>query len=548
MTTPRMTTPSSGNAVSGGMARSGVAMAMGTLASRGTGFVRTIVIAAAMGLTVGDSYNVANTIPNIIYDLLLGGVLTSVVVPLLVQAAHDDGDDGEAYAQRLVTIVVAVLTVVAVVGVVLAPQIVGLYGHRLHPDQRALATTFARFFLPQVLFYGVGAVFGAILNTRGSFAAPMWAPVLNNLVVIATGAVFLVLVHGHPDPGSLSNGEKLVLAVGTTAGVVVQTIALLPSLRRVHFRLRPRTDWRGAGLRSAGPFAGWIVAYVVTNQLGYLVIVNLAEAAGRAQGQTGSGFSPYLYAFILFQLPYAVVSVSVITALFPRMSRSAVQHDRAAVATTLASGLNLSAVILAPATVALVVLGPLLGTVVFDHGHIGRSGARLIGGALAGFGVGLVPFSAFQVQLRAFLALRDSRTPALVNVAITVVNIAADVGLYLWLPARDKVVGLALGFSLSYLVGTAVFGRLLRRRLGPGNRPVLQVHVRLAVASLVAAAPAYLAARLLTAGLGLGAEAALVAVIVALLAGGGVFLGLASRMRIDELSDVLGLVRRPRLN
>jgi putative peptidoglycan lipid II flippase len=155
-----------------------------------------------------------------------------------------------------------------------------------------------------------------------------------------------------------------------------------------------------------------------------------------------------------------------------------------------------------------------------------------------------VPFSAFQVQLRAFLALRDSRTPALVNVAITAVNIGADVGLYLVLPARAKVVGLALGFSLSYALGALIFARLLRRRLGPGDRPVAQTHVRLGAAALVAAVPTYAAARLLTAGLGRGPQAAFVAVIVAVLAGGGVFLGLAHRMKVDELDEVLGLVRR----
>ncbi|MDQ1694958.1 MAG: putative peptidoglycan lipid flippase, partial [Frankiaceae bacterium] len=411
-----------------GLARSGLSMALGTLASRGTGFLRTVVIAAAMGLTVGDSYNVANTIPNILYDLLLGGVLSSVVIPLLVQAAHDDDGDGDGYAQRLVTIVLTTLAVVAVVGVLLAPQIVSLYGHRLQPDQRDLAAVFARFFLPQVVFYGVGAVFGAILNTRGSFAAPMWAPVLNNLVVIATGGLFLAMTTGHPTPGGLTGDQKLVLAIGTTAGIIVQTIALIPALRRVGFRLRLRWDWRGAGFRAAGGFAAWIVGYVVINQVGFLVVVNLATAAGRAQGAGGSGFSPYTYAFVLFSLPYAVISVSVITALFPRMSRSAVAGDRPAVAAALAEGLNLSAVLLVPATVVLVALGPLLATVVFAHGNIGLDGARLIGATLAGFGIGLVPFSAFQVQLRAFLALRDSKTPTLVNLAISAANVGADVG------------------------------------------------------------------------------------------------------------------------
>ena len=263
----------------------------------------------------------------------------------------------------------------------------------------------------------------------------------------------------------------------------MQTVALLPALRRVGFRLSLRWDWRGAGLRAAGPFAAWILGYVVTNQVGYAVIVNLATAAGRAQGPGGSGYSPYTFAFILFSLPYAVVSVSVITALFPRMSRDAVEADNAAVAEATAGGLNLSAVLLVPSTVALVALGPLLATVVFAHGNVGLSGARLIGGTLAGFGVGLVPFSAFQIQLRAWLAMRDARTPFLVNATITAVNVAADVLLYLVLPPRAKVVGLAVGFSLSYAVGTLVFAALLRRRIGRSRRDVGRTHARLAVAA-----------------------------------------------------------------
>ena len=525
------------------LARSGVVMAAGTLASRGTGFLRTVVIAAAIGLTVGDSYNVANTIPNIIYDLLLGGLLTSVVVPLLVQAAHDDGDRGEAYAERLVTIVLAVLSVVAVVGVVLAPEIIAIYGNHLHPDQRELATTFARYFLPQVLFYGLGAVFGAILNTRGSFGAPMWAPVLNNVVVIAAGALFLAMTHGTPQAGGLGQGRTLVLALGTTGGIVVQTVALVPSLRRVGFRLRLRWDWAGAGLRAAGPFAGWILAYVLTNQVGYFVIVQLATAAGTEPGAGGSGYSPYTYAFILFSLPYAVVAVSIVTALFPRMSRSAVAGDRPAVASTLGTGLTTSALLLVPATVALVALGPLFATVVFAHGNIHLSGARLIGGALAGFGIGLVPFSAFQIQLRAFLAMRDSRTPALVNLLVTAVNIAVDVVLYLTLSARGRVVGLAIGFSVSYVVGTLVQAGLLRRRLGGFDRPVARTHARLAAAGFAAAIPTYACARLLTAGLGLGAEAAFVAVVVACLVGGATFLALVTRMQIEEVAELKRLVR-----
>jgi putative peptidoglycan lipid II flippase len=526
------------------LARSGLVMATGTLASRLTGFLRTVVIAAALGHYLGDPYNVANTIPNILYDLLLGGVLSSIVIPLLVQAAQRGEDEGTAYAQRLFTIVAATLTVVSVVGVLLAPQIVDLYAGRLSGANHTLATTFARFFLPQVVFYGVGAVLGAILNTRGSFAAPMWAPVLNNLVVIGSGALFLAITATSPKAGTITHGQTLVLAIGTTAGIVVQTIALVPALRAVQFRLRLRWDWRGAGLRSAGPFAAWMVGYVLTNQLGYLVIVNLATASGRARGSSGFGYSAYTYAFVLFSLPYAVIAVSVVTALFPRMSRSAVLEHRGEVANTLAGGLTLSATLRVPATAALVALGPLIGAVVFAHGNTDLSDARLTGATLAAFAVGLVPFSAFQVQLRAWLAMRDSRTPAMVNLVITAINVVADVVLYLALPARDKVVGLALGFSLSYIVGSLWFARALRARLGPANEHrVARTHVRLALASTIAVVPAYVAARLLTHSLGLDPESSLVAVVVALAVGGGIFAALARRMRIRELGELAAMVR-----
>jgi putative peptidoglycan lipid II flippase len=236
--------------------------------------------------------------------------------------------------------------------------------------------------------------------------------------------------------------------------------------------------------------------------------------------------------------------VSVVTALFPRMSRSAAHDHRGEVANTLAGGLTLSATLLVPATAALVALGPLIGAVVFAHGNTDLSNARLTGATLAGFAVGLVPFSAFQVQLRAWLAMRDSRTPALVNLAITALNVVADVVLYLALPDRDKVVGLAVGFSLSYLVGAVWFARLLRGRLGPANEHrVARTHVRLVVATVVAAVPAYVTARLLTAGLGLDPESSLVAVVAALVVGGGLFAAMARRLRIRELADLTAIVR-----
>jgi putative peptidoglycan lipid II flippase len=522
------------------LARSGLSMALGTLSSRGTGFIRTVVIASAVGGGgVANAYAVANTVPNALYDLLLGGILSAVVVPLLVQAAHDEDDDGEAYAQRLLTMVAVVLAVVALLAVLLAPVIISAYAGNAKPAQRDLAVTFARFFLPQLLFYGVGATIGAILNVRGRFAAPMWAPVINNVVVIASGIAFDVVTHMAPQPGHLSHQQILILSIGTTAGVIAQTVALVPSLRQVGFRLKARWDWRGAGLRRAGPFAGWVLGYVLTNQLGYLVIVQLAESVGNGRGV----YALYSYAFILFSLPYAIVAVSVITALFPGMSRSATEGDEAAVARSLSQGISLAGVVLVPATLFLVALGPQIAVVVFQHGELSPAGARLTGRILAAFGIGLLPFSVFQMQLRAWLAVRDSRTPMIVNLWVTVINVLVDVVLYIPLRTQNIGVGLAAGYSASYFVGALIFTVKLRRRFVATERThVIRTHVRLLLAAVVAAVPVELVTHLIGRHTQRTPGGALVAVVLAVGAGLAVFVLVARRLRVTEIDQLRGLL------
>ncbi len=536
----------------GSLVRASRTMAVGTVFSRATGFLRVAVVAAAIGAgSLGDAYNVANVLPNIVYELLLGGVLTSVVVPLLVSAADRDADNGKAYADRLVTLVALVLGFTSLLAVLGAPLLIGIYG-RLGGGSRELAVTFARFFLPQILLYGLGATMGAILNTRGRFAAPMWAPVLNNLVVIGAGLVFFTLPGPTGSGELLTTAQTLVLALGTTAGIAVQTVALLPSLRASGYRFRPRFDFRGTGLGPAGRLAGWVLLYVVTNQLGYLVVVRLATAAGRAAGAgtgagSAAGYSPYFYAFALFSLPHAVVAVSVITALLPRMSRQAVDSRLEDLRAELASGLRLAAVVLVPASVAYVVLGPLVGTAVFNHGEIGVADARRIGLVLTVFALGLVPFSAFQLQLRAFYALRDTRTPALVNLAVNAVLVAVDLVLYAVLPAGDRVVGLAAGFGASYAAGFALTNAVLGRRL-PVRRAehVLRTHVRLLMAALLAAVPMYVVAQLVHRAVGAGAAGSAAAVAAALAIGGGLYVVTARRLRVAEVTALLTVLRRRR--
>ena len=513
-----------------------VTMAVGTVASRTTGFLRTAVLAAVLGVKgVALAFNVANTAPNIVYELLLGGILTSVVVPLLVRASKDG--EGEAYVQRLLTLTLLVLGSASLLLVLLAPQIVDVYANStVTPHTRHLAVTFARFFLPQILFYGLGAILGAYLNTEGRFGPPMWAPVLNNVVVIATGMVFL-LVPGASSltSTSITETQVLVLGLGVTLGIVAQTVALLPALRAAGLHLRLRFDLRGTGLGHAARLARWTFFYVVCNQLVLVVVVQLASGT-----HSERDYPSYVYAFLLWQLPHAVVAVSVITALLPAMSRAASDDRIGDLRRQLDGGLRLTISILVPAAVAYIVLGRSIATLVFGHGRTSLADARFIGTLLAVFACGLVAFSTYQLQLRAFYALQDTRTPALINLAVNATTIAVDVLAYVSLPNHLKVVGLAAGQASSYLVGVAVCAVVLARRVPRDPQGfVLRTAVRCLVAVTAPAVAALAAVLVVERLVGKGGTGALLAVIAA---GALLLLGYptaARRVRVPEVDQLV---------
>ena len=512
-------------------------MAVGTVASRFTGFLRTAVLAAVLGVTsVGEAFNVANTAPNIVYELLLGGVLTSVVVPLLVRASRDGVEQGRAYAQRLLTLTLFGLGGAVLVLVLAAPLVVGVYQQSGTPTYD-LTVLLARFFLPQVLFYGLGAVMGAWLNTQGRFGAPMWAPVLNNVVVIATGLLFLLV----PGPARLTSGtitpnQISVLGIGVTLGILAQTVALVPSLRATGLSLRPRFDLRGTGLRQAGRLARWTGVYVIGNQVALAVVVRLAGSHASTASAAGRGYTAYVNAFVLWQLPHAVVAVSIITALLPAMSRAAADGQLGELRRRLDEGLRLSISVLVPAAVALLVLGRSIGTVVFAHGRTTGEQARFIGLVLGVFACGLVAFSTYQLQIRAFYALQDTRTPALVNLVVNGTTVVIDLVLYAVLPPDLTVLGLAAGQASSYLLGVAVCTRVLATRVprDPAGH-VLRTAARCLLASLPPALGALLVVELIgrLAGDGQLAAVASTALGGAVLVGG--YVVVARRVRVPEV-------------
>jgi len=505
-------------------------MAVGTLGSRLTGFLRTIAQSWALGITatLAAAYNLANTLPNVVYNLALGGILTSVIVPLIVNASKRDSDHGAGYDQRMFTLITAALLGITLIATVIAAPLVNLYkGSTIVGAEAHLTIIFAYFFIPQIFFYGVSSLIGAILNSRGSFAAPMWTPIINNAVVIAVLAMYVAVAGLHKTPATISSGEIELLGFGTTLGIVAQTVALLPALRRVGFRWQRRLDFRRAEVVEIGRMAGWMFGYIAATQVAFLVTTNVAGDASKY------GITTYSYAWLLFQLPYAVVGISVITALLPRMSAHAAERRFGLVRQDFSTGIRLAAAIVVPCSLVLAVLGPKLAEVFFAHGAGGKGGgADYVGVVFAVFCLGLLPYMVFQLQLRVFYSLHDSKTPALIGLVTMTVNIVANLLAHDVLPPRAVVAGLGVGFGLANLVGMLLAWRILTRRLrGLDGYRIGRSLVRMHAATLPAALVAVLV------GLLTGGNA-----IVDVVVGGGLALGMyllfAKALRIEELTGL----------
>ncbi|WP_208545477.1 murein biosynthesis integral membrane protein MurJ [Streptomyces sp. Tu 2975] len=527
----------------GSVARSGLLMAAGSVVSRATGFVRSAVVASALGVgLVADGYAVANAVPTIVYMLLLGGALNAVFVPELVKAAKEHADGGAAYTDRLLTLCVLALLTLTGAAVWAAPAIIGAYTD-YDSEQAAMTVAFARYCLPQIFFLGVFTLLGQVLNARGRFGAMMWTPVLNNVVVIAVFGLYLATGGS----GGLSPSETALLGWGTTAGIAVQALALLPALRAARFRFRPRLDWRGAGLTRPMRSAGWLVLLVLTNQAAFWVTTRLATTAGfqaQSAGIEGAGFSAYNNAYILWAVPHGIVTVSLMTALLPRMSAAAADGDTGGLRRDIAYAQRKSAALVVPAACVLLALAQPVLALVFQYGRTGADDIAVMAGTLMAFAPGLVAFSGQYVLSRSFYALSDTRTPFLLNLLIAGLNAGLSLAAYLLLPARWAVTGIAGAYSLALFAGWLLTATVLRRRLAPpvtgAVRPTglwrsgtVTAQVRLLTAAVPATALGLLVARW-AAPAGPTAQAA--AGTLAIVA---VFAALARPLRLTELDALL---------
>ncbi len=529
------------------MLRSSSVMAAGTITSRVTGLLKNTALAAAVGAgTLADTYTVANTLPTIVYILLIGGAINAVFIPQLVRHMGSDEDGGVAYAQRLFSAVVGVLALITVVAVIAAPWLVRLYSSDWSAQDVEVATTFARLLLPQIFFYGVFALVSQVLNTRGTFGAPMFAPVVNNIVMIASALAFLVVVGTGSTTDSVTDAEIAILGVGTTLGAVAQTALLWPSLRRCGVRLRIRRDLRGSGLGAAWGLARWAIVLVAINQLGLLVVSRLATGVNATEN-ADAGIAVYQNAFLIFMLPQSVITISLVTALLPSLSRHAAEGRLDVVRERIAWTLRTSGSLMVPATVAFVVLGVPIAVLLFNYGSMSLESARILGLTLSAFAIGLPAFSAYYILMRGFYALEDTRTPAF-NAMIQVgVNICLAVLAVQLLPADRAIPGLGLAYALSYWVGLAAMAAQLRRRLGRlDGYFILRTNVRVVLASVIAAIAmvAGSTAAVSVVGRAVDLTSSLVIVTAGLVAGAAGYLLGVRIFRITEVSDVLALLTR----
>lgn len=474
-------------------------MALGTIISRITGFVRGILIVAVLGTTLlADTYNVANTMPNILYNLLVGGALTAIFIPQLVRSFnHEDG--GDDFASRLITTISLILLVLVSLGMFFAPTLVRLYAPEFFTigfeAEQEIAIAFTRYCLPQIFFLGLFTMLGQVANARGSFGPLMWAPIANNLVGIALFGGFLLFSSGI-DISSITSNQVALLGWGTTFSVVVQALVLIPVISKLGIRIKPKLGV--AGLGKSFNLAGWTLVYVLISQLGYLVTVNVATAAAVRSAQegvaTGVGYTPYTFAYFVMLLPYSIVTISIITAILPHISKLALDGKRDEVKAQLIRAIRLVGVITVPSAVAFLLFGPLITQSIFIG--IPNEDSRYIGYVLSALSLGLVAFSINLILIRGFNAFEDTKTQVVSILVINVFSVGMSYFCLYFLKTQWVTVGLGVAFSVSYLIGLLVTLALLKKHIGRlALSEFLGQHLRLLIASLLAMVPLFIMTR-----------------------------------------------------
>ena len=540
---------------------SSAVMAAGTVVSRASGFVRNALLAAALGTQLhADVFTIANTVPNMLYILLAGGVFNAVLVPQLVRAMKNDADGGEAYTNRIITLAALFLAGVTAVLVIGAPLLMRLFldGSFFTPElaeQRESVIDFARYCLPQVFFYGMFVLVGQVLNSRGSFGPMMWAPIANNVIAVGVLVVYL-LAFGPAEGAGLVGGfdpdQELLLGLGSTVGIAVQLMVLVPYLRRAGFSYRPRFDFRGTGLGHTLRLGVWTVLFVVVNQIAYTVVVRLASsgtanAVTRDGGDAGTGYTIYSSAFLVMMVPHSIATVSLATAMLPRLSRHAADGDLAGVGRNIAATLRTTLALIVPVAAVLPLVSLDVANLIWGYAAASET-YEDFAVALSLFAPALVFFTSHYLVLRGFYALERTRTVFWVQCVIAAVNVGLAVTLVRAADPQSTAPGLVTAYAGAYAVGAVASYLLLRHVLGGLETPrLLRFLLRLAVATGGAVAVGWaVRAGLEAVWSGDSKVQALTGVLAVGGAAAATYLLLSRALRIPEVTAVLGLVTRRR--
>lgn len=439
---------------------SNLLVAGGTLLSRVTGFGRILALAYAIGLGgLSDVYNTANTTPNIIYELMLGGILSATLLPSFVRSLKQDDHQAISAVLSITTILLAGLTLVMILA---APLIMQIYSvtRSDHPQEfTAVGTSFVRLFMPQIFFYGLVSMATALLNAQHKFALPAYTPILNNMVVIG---ILVALPHmfGHGATLEMAAQNAMIVTYmgwGTTAGIMLSALSLLPAMLRSGVRLQFLPDWKHPEVQKVLRLSGWTLGYVIANQVA-LYIVSLV-----ALHQEG-WMTAYQTAFAFFVLPHGLLAMTIITTFMPKIAHDAASAHLPAMSDKMVQGLKILMLLMIPASVGyMLVATPLLVTLL-NHGSFSLEAAHLTGGTLAMFALGLFPFSAYLFLMRGYYALSDTKTPFKLNVVENIINIALAVPFTQWM----GVSGLAFSYSLAYCLSSLLTFYTLNKRVGYG--------------------------------------------------------------------------------
>lgn len=437
--------------------KTNILVATGTLLCRITGFLRVLTLAYVFGLTgLSDVYNTANTTPNIIYELMMGGILSATLLPIIVRAIKEDDHDAISAILSITGLCLLALTSLMILA---SPFIMSLYsqGRLDEPDLfHRTGTILVAYFLPQIFFYGMISLSTAVLNARQKFALPAYAPVLNNLIVIGVllGAGFL-----YPNTLTLSEASQnpallALLGLGTTAGIAVSSLIMIPAVFRSGLKLRFLPDWKHPALRQVLRLSGWTLGYVMANQAALFMITRLALSKE-------GWLSAYQTAFTFFLLPHGLLAVSIMTTFSPALARAAAENQLDVFKEKLSHGLRLLGLLMVPASVGFMLISQPLVTSLLEHGRFNAASSSLTSETLAMFALGLFPFSAYLFLLRGFYAQQDTRTPFWLNILENTLNVALAIPLM----QIYGVAGLALSYALAYTVAALVTARVLESKL-----------------------------------------------------------------------------------